>query len=60
MKMRSCLINSRLLLSKSWKNEVKSCLISRVTHKVLVRTSFFTLANLHSSDRKMSERKYTV
>ncbi|XP_050182727.1 DENN domain-containing protein 2C isoform X2 [Myiozetetes cayanensis] len=34
MKMRSCLINSRLHLYKSWKNEVKSCHMSRVTHKV--------------------------
>lgn len=60
MKMRSCLINSRPRLYKSWKNEVKSCHMSRVMHKVVLWKSVFTLANLYSFyvvDIKMSEQK---
>ena len=60
MKMGSCLINSRLHLYKSWKNEVKSCHMSRVTHKVLLWKSVFTEANLcsfHVVDTKISKWK---
>lgn len=62
MKMRSCLINSKLLLYKSWKNEVKSWHVSRVMHKVLLWGSVFTWANLCSLyvvDTEMSTWKWT-
>ncbi|XP_075299347.1 DENN domain-containing protein 2C isoform X4 [Opisthocomus hoazin] len=49
MKMGSCLINSRLHLYKSWKNEVKSCHMSRVTHKVACLSTPWCLKLLCSS-----------
>lgn len=52
MRTRSCPINSRLHLYKSWKNEVKSCHTGRVTHQVLsverfLWESVFPLADLY-------------